>query len=132
MSEKIHFDGLVRKQSFELENLLSQHHFANSVRRRIRLVDAIAPIVEDSTRYAELSCECNNIPARIHPLDSLLSKFFAVPLPLLLLHFATPFLQSVHHNFVSLQGFTPVHEKRSVRADGIFLSLLQSGRKWWT
>jgi hypothetical protein len=34
--------------------------------------------------------------------DSLLSKFFAVPLPLLLLHFATPFLQSVYHNFVSL------------------------------
>jgi hypothetical protein len=59
-------------------------------------VDLIAPIVQDPTRYSEVSCKCSNVSTRTDPFDSLLSKFLGVPLTLPSLHFAIPFTQSVH------------------------------------
>jgi hypothetical protein len=73
-----------------------------STTSRVRLgggfvfLDLIAPIVQDPTRYPEVSCQCNKVSTRTHPFDSLLSKSLTVPLTLPLLHFATPFTQSVH------------------------------------
>src|SRR6266576_1257903 len=75
--------------------------------RRIGLVESITPNVKQSSTDAELPRERNDVVARIHPFNGLPTKFVTVPLPLFSFHFAAPFPQSVLHQTVSLQGFTP-------------------------
>jgi hypothetical protein len=87
--------------------LLAQDQLAGSLRRRIGLVESITPNVKQSSTDAELPRERNDVVARIHPFNGLPTKFVTVPLPLFSFHFAAPFPQSVLHQTVPLQGFTP-------------------------
>jgi hypothetical protein len=101
-SEKIHFHSFVRKQLLQLEDLLAQHQFPASAKGKICFVNPVSPVVENPASHAEFSRETGDASARIHALNGLLSKFLTVPLTFSLLHFATPFSQSVHHSSVSL------------------------------
>jgi hypothetical protein len=86
--------------------LLAQDQFPGSLLGMIGLVESVAPVVKNSAANTEVSRELDDVAARIHSLNSLLSEFFPVSLPLALLHFAAPFPQSVHDWTVSLQKFT--------------------------
>jgi len=54
----------------------------------IGLIESVAPVVKNSAADTEVSRELDDVAARIHSFNGLLSKFFAVSLLLLLLHFA--------------------------------------------
>jgi|SRR5579859_308825 len=56
---------------------------------------------------AEFRREPEDVVTRLHSLDSLAPKFLTVLLAFFPLHFALPFVQSVHYATVSLQGFSP-------------------------
>src|SRR5580704_11352844 len=64
---------------------------------RVYFFESIAPVVKQSSRYPKLSRKPQYVVAGLHLLESLASKFVAVSLPFLSLHFAAPFSQSVHH-----------------------------------
>jgi len=71
--------------------LLAQDQLAGSHRRRrVGLVEAVAPVVKDSATDPELSCEPDDIAARVHPFNSLPPKLVAITLPFLSFHFAPP------------------------------------------
>src|ERR1700685_1326798 len=106
-SEKIHFHRLVREQPLEFTDLLTKNEFARTDLSRIALVQSVAPVVQQSSMYAQFPRKPQDVATRLHFLDSLAPKFFTVPLSLFPFHFAAPFAQSVHYKTVSFQGFTP-------------------------
>ena len=101
-SEKIHFQNLIRQESFQLEDLLAQDQLAGSLRGRIALVESITPNVKQSSTYPEIPRERDDVVARVHSFNGLTTKFVTVPLPLFSFHFAAPFPQSVLYQTVSL------------------------------
>lgn len=62
--------------------------------------------------YTEFPRKSEDVVTRLHSLDGFAPEFLTVPLSLFPFHFASPFVQSVHYETVSLQGFTPRRQKR--------------------
>jgi hypothetical protein len=60
----------------------------------------ITPVVENSTTYAQVAREPDDVVAPAHALNRLSPKLVAVPLSFLWVHFAAPSTQSVHDETV--------------------------------
>jgi hypothetical protein len=110
MFEKLDFQGLIRKQSLQLGDLLAQDQLSGPWRWRVYRVQLVAPVVKHSAAYAQLLRKPNDVAARIHSLNGLPPKFITVPLSYFSFHFAAPFPQSVHHKSHLALGFSPIYE----------------------
>ena len=106
-SEKIHFQGFIRQQPLQFGDLLTQDQLAGLRVWRVCFFESIARVVKQPPRYPKLSRKPQEVVAGLHSLKSLASKLVTVSLPFLSFHFAAPFPQSVQHQTVSLQRFTP-------------------------
>src|ERR1700687_5197395 len=105
--EKIHFQGLLGQQPFELLDFFSVR---SRVRARTRSFfswldrfEFCAPLVEALRSYPQFSRSLTDVFASSHPLDRPPLKFPGVSLSLLCASFSGNCAQFC----VSLQGFTP-------------------------
>jgi hypothetical protein len=72
-------------------------------------VQWVAPVIQQSAVYAQFAGKPKDVVARLHSLDGLVPKFLTVAFPPFSVPFCSPFrAKCVHHETVSLQGFTPV------------------------